>query len=224
MSAGSFNQTVEMTMKKMMLAAAVLAASGSAFAEGMADKLYVEAGWAWLEIDTGITSSSWLSVDEKDDAPTLLLGYKVNDNFSVEAGVIGSTEASATFAAGAYTLVATGEALTLHTDAKLAAEANEMYTLGGKFSLPVGSDFSAYAKAGLLWWDVDGTVSGDATFRGVRASGKVTLYNSDGSDPYYGVGLNYDINQQVNLRADWLKTEVDDEDLDMYTVAVGYKF
>jgi OOP family OmpA-OmpF porin len=207
-------------MKKTILAAAVLVASGSAFAEGMADKFYVEAGWSQLEADF---SSVWTNVDDSDDTYRLTLGFDVNENFSVEGGVIGSTEVSATLPTGSYTVEGISGTVTANSNPTAVAEADEMFMLGGKFSLPVNADFSLYAKAGLIWWDVDYRLtSGSITHSGTTYTS--LWYSDDGSDPYFGVGAAYEFSDNLGVRADWLRTEIDDDDIDMLTASLAYKF
>jgi OOP family OmpA-OmpF porin len=220
MSAGSFNQTVEMTMKKMMLAAAVLAASGSAFAEGMTDKLYVEAGWTWAEAD--IFSGDWSSTDEKDSAPRLFVGYNINDNFAVEGGIIGELEASGTLSAGTYTGLGLSGTWTVNSTSKITYTANNSYLLGGKFSAPLNDNFNVYGRGGLLWWDVDLNASGSVTYQGTTYTG--AFASDDGSDLYYGLGASYAINDKASINADYLALDVDGDDIDSFTIALGYKF
>jgi len=207
-------------MKKMMLAAAVLAASGSAFAEGMTDKLYVEAGWTWAEAN--IFTGDWASTDEKDDALRLFVGYNVNDNFAVEGGVIGELEASGTLSAGAYTVSGLSGILTVNSTSKITITANESYLLGGKFSAPLNDSFSVYGRGGLLWWDVDYNASGSVTYQGTTYTG--AFDSDDGSDLYYGVGASYAINDNASINADYLALDIEGDDIDSFTVALGYKF
>jgi opacity protein-like surface antigen len=213
-------------MKKTILAAAVLVASSSAFAEGMTDKMYVEGGWTRTSADLGI-SLSGVTVDEDDDTFRLGVGYNVNENFAVEAGVIGPAEASVS-ASGSITGTLNGKPLVLSAAGSLIADAKESYTLGGKLNLPVNDKFTAYAKGGMLWWDVDYKASGTLTVtyngQATSISGSGTYASADGSDPYYGIGGSYSVTDKVSINADWLRTEIDGADIDAYSLTASMKF
>jgi hypothetical protein len=220
MSAGSFNQTVEMTMKKMMVAAAVLAVSGSAFAEGKTDKIYVEAGWAQINVDF---ASVYTNVDDTDDTFSLGIGYNINENISIEAGVTGATKVSATLPSGTYTVEGVSGTVTANNNPTAVAETDEVYALGAKFTLPVTGKLDLYAKAGLLWWDLDYRLtSGSITHGGATYTS--LWYSEDGSDPYYGLGVAYSFDNNLGLRGGWMRTEVGDADVDLLSASISYQF
>ena len=207
-------------MKKTALA--VLCAALPFASVAKENNFYVNAGAMNIEVDTGVTGTSYLSVDEEDTAPTLTLGYRLNENFAIEGGVIGSSEASVSLAAGAYT--ASGQSLTVNSTSSVIAKADNMYTLGGRYDANVSENFSVFGKAGLLWWDVDGVISGDVTYAGTRYTGSATIYNDDGNDLYYGIGFNYKLNSDLNLSGDFVQSEVDGSDIDAIGLQIGMSF
>jgi hypothetical protein len=245
MSAGSFNQTVEMTMKKMMLAAAVLAASGSAFANGMTDKLYGVVGFqnSELDVDTSGLDSLGFSTDNDDNSFNLGLGFKVNDNFAVELGYMDMGQvlkSSASFSAttGVITGNIGNDTYTYSAGAAGSAEVKadaDGWTLGAVFSLPVSEKVDVLAKAGIFKWDAKASFNASLnanetlTVNGVAYTSSAAFtvsgdLSEDGTDPYYGVGLSYDINDKFTVRADYTKYEVWDEDIDVMGAALLVKF
>ena len=64
-----------------------------------------------------------------------------------------------------------------------------------------------YGKAGLLFWDVDFSVSGSGTltYNGSTYNSK-TFLQVDGSDPYIGLGLSYEINKNTSFAFDYITT------------------
>lgn len=97
-------------------------------------------------------------------------------------------------------------------DAGRALEANSAY-LTAVGTLPFTDKFSGYAKAGFHRWDLDTAVPG--------------LTNStddSGSDPTYGLGLQYRFNDKVALRTEYSRFEVEDIDLDLAQLQVRFDF
>lgn len=93
-----------------------------------------------------------------------------------------------------------------------ALEANSIY-LAAVGSVPLSENLSAYGKAGLQRWDLDRAVPG-----------LVGSNNDSGSDPTYGVGLQYRFNDTVALRGEYSRFELDDTELDLAQLQVRFDF
>src|SRR5690554_3204068 len=146
-------------------------------------------GQAKLKNDT----LDWLddigaSTDDKDTAFKLFAGYQFNPNFAVEASYVDF---------GDFT--ASG----MLTDGFNIASGNVEGSIDGfGFALvgrlPIDAGFSVFGKLGLIAWD--GKVSGV-----VRGNGEVIFDardSYDDVDPFYGVGVEYVVNQ-VMVRAEF---------------------
>ena len=80
-------------------------------------------------------------------------------------------------------------------------------------TLPITDRFSAYAKAGLHRWNVDTALPG------------LTGNNDDsGSDPTYGVGVQYRFTDRVALRGEYSRFEIEDLDADLAQLQVRFDF
>lgn len=79
-------------------------------------------------------------------------------------------------------------------------------------TLPFTDRFSGYAKAGFHSWDAE-----------VRAPG-VGRASDDGTDPTYGLGLQYRFTDNVALRGEYSRFEMDDVDTDLAQVQVRFDF
>lgn len=79
--------------------------------------------------------------------------------------------------------------------------------------LPFTERFSGYAKAGFQRWELDGAIPG------LTGTAK-----DDGTDPVYGVGLQYRFNDLVALRGEYTRSEVEDLDVDAAQVQVRFDF
>lgn len=70
------------------------------------------------------------------------------------------------------------------------------YTLALKAGLPVTERFTVYAQGGNVWWkaDINGTNDSD---------------DVDGSDIFYGVGVSFALTQNLDLRLDYTRFDVE---------------
>ncbi len=80
-------------------------------------------------------------------------------------------------------------------------------------TVPFTDRFSGYAKAGFQRWDLDTPIAGL-----VRTS------DDSGTDPTYGVGLQYRFTDAVALRGEYSRFEVNDLDLDLAQLQVRFDF
>ncbi len=149
------------------------------------------------------------STDDNDVSYKLFAGYQFNPNFAVEASYLdfGDFDASG---------ILNGDP----ARAKLSADGFG-FALVGK--LPIQSGFSVYGKLGMIAWD------GDLSFaftdsNGDRWSGSAS---EDGTDPFYGVGAEYIVNQLV-MRAEYERYDIsesgEDFEIDLISGSLGYRF
>jgi outer membrane protein W len=189
---------------------------------------YVTAGVMKVTYDgLNALAQSGVTIDDEDTATTFTVGYQLDENLSLEAGVIGSSDVSANLSGGeSGTLY--GKAYSISGSITVKAETDTSYTLGAKYSSPVSENFDLYGKAGFLFWDLTGTVALDGTLTydstTYTVSGSSVFYTKDGSDPYYGVGGSYKLSQDTSINLDYLKMKVDDEDVDGLSLAIGFDF
>ena len=78
-------------------------------------------------------------------------------------------------------------------------------------TLPVNDAFSLYAKAGAHRWDADEKLS-------------VLGGDDSGTDPTYGVGAQYRINERFAVRAEVSRFELGDADVDVAQLQLRYDF
>lgn len=96
------------------------------------------------------------------------------------------------------------------TGAELEASSVYLTAVG---TLPITDSFSAYAKAGFQRWDLDTSIP-------------TVVGNDDdsGTDPTYGVGVQYRFTDHLALRGEYSRFEVEDTDLDLAQLQVRYDF
>lgn len=79
-------------------------------------------------------------------------------------------------------------------------------------TLPFTEKLSGYAKAGFHSWDAEANVPG------------VGGVDDDGTDPTYGLGLQYRFTDNVALRGEYSRFEMEDVDTDLAQVQVRFDF
>lgn len=85
------------------------------------------------------------------------------------------------------------------------------YTTGLVLNFPMTENFAIYAKGGLFFWDAE------ANFAGIRAT-------DDGDDPFYGAGLQFSLNEALDLRVEYERYEIINVDIDSATAALQFSF
>jgi hypothetical protein len=75
--------------------------------------------------------------------------------------------------------------------------------------------FRLFAKAGALWWDVDGH---DLTIAGPRP------YSNDGVDFVAGVGGDIAVVSGLRIRLEWEHLKIDDDDADSVSIGALWQF
>lgn len=130
--------------------------------------------------------------EDRDTAFKVFLGYRFNPYFAIE----GALNSMGDFQArGSATDAAFGDTLSVTTDVDFFA-----FSLAAVGHLPVGRTVSLYGKAGLFVWDMDLTERERLTGFGVVRTATAT---DDGTDLFYGAGVEWDVSRQIALRAEW---------------------
>ncbi|UYG03435.1 outer membrane beta-barrel protein [Halomonas sp. LR3S48] len=191
-----------------LFASPVLAQS-QAFSPDMGP--YIGAGIGHAKLDN--ETLDWLdengvNTDDTDISYKLFAGYQFNSNFAIEAGYVDFGSFTASGSNGAD-----------NADLKLSAEGFTAALVG---KLPIQSGFSVYGKLGMIAWDADLTLNATIQGQSYRATA-----SEDGTDPFYGIGAEYVVNQIV-MRAELERYDISDsgEDytIDMISASLGYHF
>ena len=152
----------------------------------------------------GLTGSG-VTIDDNDTTAYFTVDYHVSPSLSFEGGVITGHEVSASLpnnASGTWhgtKSYSTSGALTI------TAKTDNSYLFGMKYSPSSSGALSVYGKAGLLFWVIDFIVSGSGTltYNGKTYNSK-TFLQVDGSDPYIGLGMSYEISKNTSLAFDYI--------------------
>jgi OmpA-OmpF porin, OOP family len=164
---------------------------------------------------TGATSTNFVT-DQRDPGVKVFAGYRFNRHFALEGGFAWLGEFQAT---NQVTAPTTGA---LNADIRVIGLFVDAVGL-----LPVGENFAAFAKLGVMG-------SETRTFRSTSgtvtpAPGSNTNASTDQANLKFGLGLQYDFGQ-VTLRAEWERIlDVGDAntgefDLSVYSVGLLFRF
>ena len=132
--------------------------------------------------------------DDEDTAFSAFGGYQFNKYFALEGGYADFGEIESNVA-GAPSF-----------------EGDTAY-LTAVGIVPITSQFSAYAKAGFHRWKLDQAMPG--------LTGSA---DDSGTDPTYGVGVQYRLSDRWALRGEYSRFEIEDLDTDLAQLQIRYDF
>ena len=167
------------------------------------------------------------AVNGEDDVISLMIGYDVTPDLSLEYGMISSSEMSASFSNTSGTLHGKAFSTIGTVDLKANSRASSLY--GVKWSPNNDGGFGYYAKAGIMSWDVayTATKSGEdandvITYDGVTKSGR--FLEIDGSNAYMGLGVSYSFNKNSSLILEYMTSEIHDSNVSLSSLSWTQKF
>ena len=127
------------------------------------------------------------SLDDSGLAWKLFGGYQFNDFLIGELGYSDLGDAQATFVATAPT------AATANVEADVSA-----FTASAVGMYPLNRELGVFGRLGAAYWTVDGTAA-------AAVGGTTVTANSDedGINVLFGLGAQYNFDQQIGLRVEW---------------------
>jgi len=198
----------------LSLILAGLAAFGTSQAQENLD-WYLGAGLGDANFDSGVTSvTGTASLDEDDTATKIFAGVSVNPNLSIELQYSDLGEAKLSGNTGdRFNLNGTTFEFT-SDNAQISAEAESIgaSVLG---VLPVTERFQAFGRLGLHTWD--------ATATSTTPEQREEL-EDDGTDLFFGVGVEIALIHEASLRIEAEQYELDDEDVTSVGGSLLYRF
>jgi len=173
-----------------------------------ADDYYLGVAMGGSKLESGIDKlTGSASLDDSDTSARLLVGFILNEKWAIEsqwsdygnATLSGNTGDTATIDAIPITFLADG--------VKVKASATG-YALGARYMWNLGS-VTPYVRFGYHWWDADfSSISGVAS--------------ENGHDPFYGLGVAFQLDQSSKIRLGFEQYEMDDLNSDIEIISIGY--
>lgn len=146
---------------------------------------------------------------DNDQSPSLSLfgGYRTTQNFSLQL------EYQDDLSFGIDDMFS-GSSLWFPEANTQKFESNGLF-LSGISSYPINENGVLYMKGGLFNWEVDSSYYDD---------GSQYLGQSRGTDIFYGLGANYDLNSRFGVSAEWERYQMEESDIDYLSTKLKYKF
>lgn len=135
-------------------------------------------------------------VNGSDTGWKIFGGYQLNQNLALEVSYVDLGTVKETFLGSTFRAEQSGIAGVI---------------VG---SAPINKQFSFFGKIGLFLWDADIKFTNVLLFSGSESD--------SGTDITYGVGLKYDFNKRVGVRAEW--DHYEDDIGDLLSVGVSFNF
>lgn len=184
-------------MKKLVAILALSLASLSASAQG-----FLELGIGQSDADVDFGSFGFPSSDTKDTTWNISGGWMFNPMIGVEVGYRDLGEASGTVSGPGGTGTVTLEA--------------DGFQFGVVGRIPLGgAGLTVVPRIGLFMWD--------ATVRGVVNGAVIASEDEDGTDLYFGIGLDYAF-KQFSVGAHFARFDLDDLDVNVIELRFGFRF
>lgn len=174
----------------------VLAALATVSAPALAQGLYADAGYTFITIDV---EEEGASGEVELGAISGRVGYNFSEWIAVEAeGAIGVEDEEASFAG-------------------VTAEVGLNYLVGAylKGQVPLGERINLYARAGFVQAELEAEVSGGGFSESDSAS-------ETGAG--YGAGAEVFVTNNLGIRGDYTRYDIEDTEADAFTVAAIFRF
>lgn len=178
-------------------------------------KFYLGGGGGLSTLDTGVSSlTGTAKLDEDDIGYKGLIGVQFHKYFAAEgfyadfgkAELTGNNGDTFAFRGTTYQFTANNVTISL---------AGKSFGFAGVGILPVHEMVAPFVKVGVHFWDAEGSVASSA--------GNASL-TDDGTDIYFGGGVQFNIHENVAFRAEYERFKFDDEDVDYISGSLIFKF
>jgi len=172
---------------------------------------------------TGLASSS--SSDKTDTGYKLGLGYRFTPNIAVEGAYVDLGKAHYSYnATGNFGAPPVAGTASVQGDVKVSG-----INLSLVGNLPLNANFNLFGKLGVLVGSAKASITGSAS-AGVTTASIGNGGTKNQSALSYGIGVSYNINKQISLRAEYEAFDLKgiamtgDPKAKLFSVGVGYAF
>ena len=139
-----------------------------------------------------------LNIDTDATSFRIIGGWRFNKYFAVEGGYhdFGDFE----------------QQIDLNGTPATASLSADGFTLGVGGYLPLGERFSLLGRFGMFFWDGNAEIN------------NVSQATPEDSNPYFGVGVGYAINESFLMTGDLTRFELEDANSNVYSIGFQYRF
>ena len=177
-----------------------------------ADQYYFGLDFGEIDVNTGIKNIS-SNLDEEDTILKFTGGYKLDDKISLEAFYLDFGEASLSGVSGNRFSYG-GSTYEFNQTAKIALAVD---TIG------IGARYNIYNEGKSTLYGIAGIHSYDVSLSVASGTGSTSVTET-GNDPYYGVGYNYLVADNIKLNISYQNYEFDNDNIDGFLFGIQYDF
>ena len=177
-----------------------------------ADQYYFGLDFGEIDVNTGIKNIS-SNLDEEDNILKFTGGYKLDDKISLEAFYLDFGEASLSGVSGNRFSYG-GSTYEFNQTAKIALSADTI-GIGTRYNIFNEGKSTLYGIAGIHSYDISLSVATGTSSASVTETG---------NDPYYGLGYNYLITNDIKLNFSYQNYEFDNDNIDGFLFGIQYDF
>ena len=160
------------------------------------------------DIDDGSALSG--SIDNDDFGWKIFGGYAYNEHVAIEFGYVDLGEVS-------INADSDGGGVAFDAGKVAASNGTTGFSLSVVGLMPINDRFGLHARIGYFTWKADQRLTNSA-FQPVSAE-------LEGSDPTFGLGATYKINDQFTIRGDYEKfTDIDEVDGSLLSLGLQFHF
>jgi OOP family OmpA-OmpF porin len=191
---------VKMALASGIVFSASLALCAPAAAQKQDVGLYIGGAFGMSSFDMDTTGITNPRVDDSDSGFKLYGGYQFNRNLAVEVGYVDF---------GSVGIGGSIGGIPFNGNIDVTA-----MTVAAVGTLPLNESFSLLGKAGIWNWDAKASVA---------ALGTTGNGSSSGTDPFFGVGLRYNINRNLGVQLE-VEQYSGDDSITYTSLGLRYKF
>ena len=160
---------------------------------------------------TGLIGTASLDEDEDDTGYKLFAGYRASNNFGVELHYADLGEISLSGNNGDTFTRGNGAAYQFTANGVKIVQETKSYGVAATYALPLNDNFSLLGKIGFHRWDIENSLG--------------SSLDDDGTEPFYGIGASYQVNENVAIQAEFERFQIDSDDIDdIDLLSVGLAF
>jgi OOP family OmpA-OmpF porin len=139
-----------------------------------------------------------LNIDDSATAFRIVAGWRFNEYFALEGGYhdFGDFE----------------ETLIIDGNEQNVALSADGFTLGAVGNIPLSERFSLMGRAGMFFWDGNADIN------------NVSQAKPEDTNLFFGAGLNFELNQKLQLTGDWTRYDLEDAVGNVFSVGLEYRF
>jgi long-chain fatty acid transport protein len=190
------------------------------FGMGFGQSNHVDADASVVEGEVAAAggTSNTMSVNKRSEGWKVFAGYQFTPHFGLEGGYVNLNDTTST-------TIVSGLPLDPAPARVVSTTAVDSWFLGATGTLALTENIDLFGKLGAHHWSSHFEVGNNNDRDSLPPPLPLDRNSSDdGVDVYYGVGASYTLIEGLDLRAEWERFKVDEDDVDLITAGFAVRF